>query len=113
MKSIYIHCPLLPADSYHAVLEKLCLPPVRNVTVYTYADRVSEKQLDAFIEAQKAFGLAQPVRFRNILVRTGIPRFSWAVRRNVPWRSGVPAIWRWPWEFLRRWVIFSALLCLR
>lgn len=81
MKSIYIHCPLLPADSYHAVLEKLCLPPVRNVTVYTYADRVSEKQLDAFIEAQKAFGLAHPVRFRNILVLTGIPRFSWAVRR--------------------------------
>lgn len=81
MKSVYIHCPLLPADSYHAVLENLCRPPVRNVTVYTYADQVSEKQLNAFIEAQKAFGLAQPVRFRNILVLTGIPRFSWAVRR--------------------------------
>ena len=81
MKSIYLHCPLLPAADYTTVLETLCPQPVRNVTVYTYADRISIRRINELIEAQKAFGMEKNVRFRNILVLFRIPCFTPMLRR--------------------------------
>ena len=81
MKSVYIHCPVLSAEAYTQVLQKLCPASVRNVTVYCYADKPTAKQLKTFVEAQRNFGLQRSVRFRNILVISKLTGFSGAMRR--------------------------------
>lgn len=83
MKSIYIHCPLLPEAEYRNILERLCPATVQNVTVYAYADGVQSKQLNALVDTQKNFSLQRPIRFRNILVLTHPPRLTKALRRAL------------------------------
>ncbi len=81
MTSVYIHCPVLPAQDYRAVLERLCPATVRNVTVHIHAAPVRIRQLKALLEAQKEFGLQRTIRFRNILVLSGVPRVTRPLRR--------------------------------
>jgi len=81
VKNVYIHCPLLSPEDYRTVLERLCPDPVRNVTVYTYADRACPKTLAALVEVQKNFGLERSLRFRNVVVFSQVPRFGKSLRR--------------------------------
>lgn len=81
MNSVYIHCPSLPAEDYRAVLENLCPQTVRNATVHIHAEHITCAQLKQLMNVQRDFGLQQPVRFRNVLVLSGIPRITHRLRR--------------------------------
>ena len=81
MTSVYIHCPLLPAEDYRTVLERLCPSTVRNATIHIHTASLKIKQLKLLLEAQKDFGQQRTIRFRNILVLSNVPRVTRSLRR--------------------------------
>ena len=82
MKSVYLHCPLLKDEDYSLVLQRLCPPPVRNITVYTRLPAgVKPKALEQLVQVQKDFSRERQVRFRNYGIFPAGSRFPKAMRR--------------------------------
>lgn len=84
MKHIYIHTAHLSAADYRSVLDRLCPDSVRDITVHThFPATVTEKDIEALVEVQKAFSEDRSLRFRNYGVFTQLPRFSKALLKAL------------------------------
>lgn len=82
MKNIHIHCPILSQADYKLVLERLCPESVKNITVYIrISAHTKPKQIEAMLNAQKAFSKDRSVHFQNHCVFTYVPRFYKPLRR--------------------------------